>query len=302
MSSAPDIADPRDVITFDLSHVSDMTYSLSVIRTEIYSAMFILCLTGYFIRIWQHRKEPQAHLSVIAHIALLIMFGAALPHMKPVFQALFYYPAERLGDVSPLFQINEAMRHFDKMVAAQPLPTGDPNETIFTRLASFSWNFVEMTRNAIVSAFFYGLFTLLSLLAGLLATPFYFLQITLVQVGFAFSPIAFGALAVPALRDKGAGYLSMLASILSWPLGFALVAAMTNIALGAFPAAQGSAGFAFGPIIAAIVAATIMIVGTIMVPPTALYIFLYGGTVFNPISAAASGIPVIGRIASFRGR
>jgi hypothetical protein len=298
MSAAPGIADPRDVVTFDLKKVTDMTYAFDSIRTEIYMVMFLLCLTGYFARIWQNRKEPQAHMAVIGHIGFLIMFAAALTPLKPVFQALFYYPAEKLADATPLFQINEVMNHFDKMMASQP----QGGSSILDNLSKFTWNFVEMTRNAMVSAVFYGLFLIMSALASIIAMPFYFLQVTLVEVGFAFAPIAFGALAVPALKDKGSGYLCMLASIMAWPLGFCVVAAMANIVLAAFPAASGSAGFAFGPLIAGIVAAVIMLVGTVMVPATCLYIFLYGGTVFNPISAAASAIPIAGRAFSARGR
>ena len=41
-------------------------------------------------------------------------------------------------------------------------------------------------------------------------------------------PIAICALSVPALRDRAAAYLSMTASVLAWPLGFAIVAAAAN--------------------------------------------------------------------------
>lgn len=295
MSAAPGVADPRDVISFDLRKVTEMTYAFGQIRTEIYIAMFLLCLVGYFSRVWNNRDRPETHFMVIPHIALLIVFGAALPHMRPLFMALFYYPAEKLGDVAPLFQINEAMNHFDRRLAATP--NGD---TAF--LDSFSWNVMELTRNAIVSGFFYGLYLLMAAVASLIATPFYFLQVTLVETCFAFSPIAFGCLAVPALKDKGAGFLTMLASIMSWPMGFAVVAAMTNITLSAFPAAAGSTGFALGPLLSAIVAAAVMLVGTLMVPPTAFYLFMHGGTVFNPVANAVGAVPYVGRMISAGGR
>lgn len=298
MSAAASIPGQPVTLTFDLTRIQDMKYAFDALRIEIYSVMFILCLAGYFMRVWQTRSEPNTHFMVIPHIALLIVFGAAFPHMRPLFQTLFYTPAEKLSEVSSLFQLNEAMNYFDRQVAAAP----ESNDSILGYLGDFTWNFFEMSRRAIVSWFFTGLYIVLATIAGLIATPFYFLQLTLVETCFAFSPIAFGCMAVPALREKGVGFLTMLASIMAWPMGFAIVAAMTNIALSAFPAASGVGGLALGPLIGTIVGAAVMLVGTLMVPPTAFYLFMHGGTVFNPLSNAAGAIPFVGRVINFKGR
>lgn len=279
-------------ITFDLSKVQDLSAAFSGLRDEIYLVMFILCLIGYFSRIWQNRKEPQAHLMTIGSISLIIVLASppAIAFWRPLLYSIFYYPAEKLASSSTVFQINEAMNAFSAI--QQDAQRNGP---------SISWNLLSLTRYGIQSIFFYGLYIILCQIAAIVVVPFLFLQRCIVEFGFAFCPIAFGALTVPKLTDRGAGFLAMTASFLAWPLGFAIVAAMANIALSAWPAA-GNGGAVIGPLVSAIVAALILIVGSIMVPSTCLYIFLYGGTVFNPISAAASGIPFVGRVFSFRGR
>jgi hypothetical protein len=46
-----------------------------------------------------------------------------------------------------------------------------------------------------------------------------------------------------------------------------------------------------------LVAAIIMIFGTLLVPPTMLFIFLHGGTHIDPIMSAARSIPALGSFA-----
>jgi hypothetical protein len=86
---------------------------------------------------------------------------------------------------------------------------------------------------------------------------------------------------------------------------------MSNVCLAAFPQIGSSAGVTtagaavgsvIAPVVGLLVGSITMIVGVVLVPPTALYIFLYGGTLFNPISAAASSLPMAGRLFAFKGR
>jgi hypothetical protein len=51
------------------------------------------------------------------------------------------------------------------------------------------------------------------------------------------------------------------------------------------------------PILQILVAAIIMIFGSILVPPTMFFLALYGGTHIDPIMSAARSIPMLGSFA-----
>jgi hypothetical protein len=297
------------MISFDFSKLEAYGSGFESLRLEIYTIAFLLFLTGYFSRIWSKRKDPSAHLETIGAVAMLILISVMMnPIIRPLATTIFYYPAEKLESSNTMFQMNEALNYFQKSINP---PEQAESQSFFQKLGNFVWNFAEMTKNGIISAVVWLLYLILMAIASIVALPFYFLQRTLSIALFAFSPIAVACLSVPALRDKGAGYLSMMFSVLSWPLGFAIVAGMANVCLAAFPtignvpmttSPAGAVGSVLAPIVGLLVGAIIMIIGVVLVPPTALYIFLYGGTLFNPLSAAASSIPVIGRAFAFKGR
>jgi hypothetical protein len=297
------------MIRFNLDKLTAFERSFDDLRLEIYTIAFLIFLTGYFARIWSKRKDPAAHLETIGVVAMLILISVMMnPLIRPLATTLMYYPAEKLEASNTMFQMNEALNYFQKSINP---PEAAAQQTFFEKLGSFVWNFAEMTKNGLISAVLWILYLFLMTVASLLALPFYFLQRTLIIALFAFSPIAVACLSVPALRDKGAGYLSMTFSVLAWPLGFALVAAMSNVCLAAFPQIGSSAGVTtagaavgsvIAPVVGLLVGSITMIVGVVLVPPTALYIFLYGGTLFNPISAAASSLPMAGRLFAFKGR
>lgn len=290
------------MIRFDLtSPMQGVANAFASLQTYVFSVAFLVTLIGYYAQVWRRRSEPAKTVEALVVIGLCVMAAASVAFWRPYVVNLFYFPAEQLAQASSTFQLNLAVNNFLKGLNGLVSEAASSGGTL-QNAAHFLWNLSSITRAALLGLVIQVFVYVLAIIGAFIALPFYFLQHVLVEVFFAFAPIAICALTVPAFREKAVSYLAMTASVLAWPLGFSIVAAATNIVFQVpFNAADG--GVASGvatllePVLRELVAAIIMLFGTLLVPPTLLYIFLHGGTHIDPILSAARSVPALGSFA-----
>ncbi|HWA09509.1 MAG TPA: hypothetical protein VG838_08680 [Opitutaceae bacterium] len=293
------------MIRFDLTApMQSVSSAFDSLQTYVYSVAFLVTLLGYYVQVWRRRGEPAKTLEAFALTGLCVMFAASVSFWRPYVVNLFYFPAEQLARASSVFQLNLAINNFFhgmSNLVTDTATNSSGSTSTFQQVAQFMWNFSEITKAALLGASIQLLVDVLTIIGAFIALPFYFLQHVLVVVFFSFMPIAICGLTVPAFRDKAVAYMSMTASVLAWPLGFSIVAAATNtvfqIPFTPDGGVAGGVAIILEPLLKELVAAVIMIFGTLLVPPTMLFIFLYGGTHIDPIMSAARSIPVLGGLA-----
>ena len=293
------------MISFDLTGPTQaLTSAFSSLVTYVYGVAFLVTLIGYYAQVWKHRREPTRTLEALGLIALCVMFASSVAFWRPYVVNLFYYPAQQLSQASSVFQLNLAINNFFQgmaNLAKDPANGGSAGPGTVQQWAHFLWNLGQVTRAALLGLMIQMLVDVLTIIGGLIALPFYFFQRVLVEALFTFMPIAICALSVPALRDRATAYMSMTASVLAWPLGFAIVAAAANTAFqvpfSSGGTGAGMVGAVLEPVLRELVAAIIMIFGSILVPPTMFFLALYGGTHIDPVMSAARSVPALGSFA-----
>ena len=90
------------------------------------------------------------------------------------------------------------------------------------------WERVFSPAVTIVEGIMTAVLWLASLAAGFLLSLAYSGQHVLLQAAYAFAPIFFGLLAVPAIRSIGVQYLLNVTGILLWPLGWGFCSLVTE--------------------------------------------------------------------------
>lgn len=292
------------MIRFDLTApLQNVSSAFDSLQTYVYGVAFLLTLIGYYAQVWRHRSEPQKSLEALGLIALTVLFAASISFWRPYVVNLFYFPAEQLARANSVFRLNLAINNFYhgmKDLVADPAAGAAGGGTV-EKVVHFLWNFGEITKAALLALVIQCFVYVLTLLGAFIALPFYFFQQVLVVALFTFMPVAICALTVPALRDRAVAYMGMTASVLAWPLGFSIVAAATNVVFDVpfNPGDSVAGGVAqmLEPILRELVAAIIMVIGTVLVPPTMFFIALYGGAHIDPIMSAARSVPMLGSFA-----
>lgn len=294
------------MIRFDLSAPTQaLSSAFGALSTYVYGVAFLVTLIGYYAQVWRHRREPSHAIEALVTIALCVMFAASISFWRPYVVNVFYYPAQQLAQANSVFQLNQAVNNFLQGMASlvkDPANGGTSGPSTVQQVAHLVWNFASITRAALLGLVIQAFVYVLSTLGAFIALPFYFFQRVLVEALFTFMPIAICALSVPALRDRASAYLSMTASVLAWPLGFSIVAAAANTVFqvpfdGGSTVAVSTVASVLEPLLKELVAAIIMIFGSLLVPPTMFFMALYGGTHVDPIMSAARSIPMLGSFA-----
>ena len=266
------------MIRFDLTAPTQaLTSAFGSLQTYVYGVAFIVTLIGYYAQVWRHRREPAYALEAIVLIGLCVVFSASISFWRPYVVNLFYYPAQQLAQASSTFQLNQAINNFLQgmtNLVKDAATSGSSGTGTVQEIAHLAWNFSAITRAALLGLVIQAFVYVLAIIGAFIALPFYFFQRVLVEALFTFMPIAICALSVPALKDRATSYLSMTASVVAWPLGFSIVAAAANTVFQVpFDSAAGAAGstgapMLLGPVLQELVAAIIMLFGTLLVPPT----------------------------------
>ncbi len=275
------------MIKFNLdSPLLQLTAALDALAPWVGGVAFLLTLFGYYSQVWQQRHDPPRMLEALGCISLAVALAFSTSLWWPLLVNLLYYPAEFLAGRGTLFQINWSVNHFFGAMTnlVTDVGSGSNGHGQLSPVWNFTWNFTRITRAGVTDLVIHALVSTATFLAGIVVLPFYFLQHFLVVVLSKLLPVAVCSLTVPALRGRAAQYFALTLSILAWPLGFTVVALVTNaIVLSNFvPSGASVAAAALAKTVQTLVAALVMILGTLLVPPTLLYLF-------RPTPSAASG-------------
>jgi hypothetical protein len=267
------------------------------IRYWIYGVSFIVTLIGYYNHVWKNRSSPPAALAGIGKISLCVLMSVSIPVWRPLVTNLFYWPANTLAAETDSFKISAVLNILNKhQHQLDESLDGDKKEEsgVLKRAYKFLANGIDVGIRTLKNMIMLGINALIQFIMNWVTIPFYYVQKALVPVMFAFLPIAICALACDALKPKAMTYICWLASVLSWPLGFTIVAGLVHTMLLGVESVTTNAPdivmFTFRVNMAAIV----FLVGTLTVPPTTFYIFTQGGASFSPVNQAASAIPYVG--------
>ncbi len=90
------------------------------------------------------------------------------------------------------------------------------------------WNVMSLLHNLTTDLIITGVLFLVGLLASFLLFWAYIIQSIILNLGYALSPLLIGFMAIPALKHTGTRYLTNLAGVLLWPLGWAVAALVTQ--------------------------------------------------------------------------
>ena len=289
--------DTTQTLRFDFTQpAAELEQALDSIKPWVLGVCFLFSLLAYYSQVWRRRQNPERSFEAIMVVALTVLCSAATPLWRPLMINLLYWPAETLATQNSMFHMNRAVNSMtDSLNQARQQPGAQPpgqqpqpEQGTLQKVTRFIWNLTGMTTDALLSILIQVIVYILGFIGMVLIIPFYFLQHALVPILFTFLPCAICGLALPMLRDKCVAFICMTFSVLSWPLGFSLVAAATNIVF-----ITPLEGDILGPVgIRLIVAAFVMIFGTLLVPPTMFYIFLYGGTHIDPVMSGVRSLPM----------
>jgi hypothetical protein len=309
--------------------MNDLTYSLTFrlnpnaplqamksdfdsLSVYVFSVAFLITLAGYYAHIWRKRSEPTKTLESLGIMALIVLFAASIAVWRPLVVNIFYWPAEQLASQSHNFDPAQTMSQFssslNKVMIENAAAQKDQNTSAIKKAWNFVWNIGSLTTAALGDLIFKFMLFASSYVALFITLPFYFLQRVLIEVLFTFMPIAICALYTPALHNRAMSYISTTCSVLAWPLGFAIVSAATNLVFStpffgdtnvSDPNVASTINFQVqyvAPFWQILVGALVNIGGTLLVPPTMFYLFMYGGTHIDPIMSGARMMPGIGNI------
>ena len=246
--------------------------------------VYFILITGLIARLVRTVESNGEMISMITPIFLCFFLIAIISTLSFWFERLdagFNEVAETINEnfgAEP-FEVTEALL---KTVSEDPEAEG--------------WG-VERIVNSVYLSIVYGLSKLAVITAALFQIPFYLLQYILKWLGYLLLPIALALFAFPSLRNIGVKIISNLLAVLAWPIGFAI----TNLAamgfINDFATAATFSGndtgvslymMSSGSLIMGIIAALILIVGTISTP-VIMFVLFSSGAALQAITSATTG-------------
>ena len=90
------------------------------------------------------------------------------------------------------------------------------------------WNVLSQLHNFTTDLIITAILWLVGWIAALLMFWGYIIQSVILNIGYALSPLLIGFMAIPPLKHTGTRYLTNLAGVLLWPLGWAVAALVTQ--------------------------------------------------------------------------
>ncbi|MBC2592851.1 hypothetical protein H5P28_01125 [Ruficoccus amylovorans] len=154
---------------------------------------------------------------------------------------------------------------------------------------------VERIVNSVYLSIVYGISKLGITVAALFQVPFYILQYVLKWLGFLFLPIGLALFMFPSLANIGVKLIANMLAVMAWPIGFAI----TNLAamglVEDFADASTFSGndtgaalymMSFGSLIMGLIAALILVIGT-LATPTIMFMIFASGTGLQALAGSA---------------
>ncbi|MDQ8195664.1 hypothetical protein QEH59_14615 [Coraliomargarita sp. SDUM461004] len=249
----------------------------------MFVAYFIL-LTGLIVRLMRVSESNADMVSMIKPVFTCFFIVALIATISFWFEKLdegFYHAAETINANfgSEPFEVSDAL-----LEAIEEDPEAE------------GWG-VDRIVNSVYLALVFGTTKFFITLAALFQIPFLILQYALTWLGFLFLPIGLALFIFPSLSNIGVKLISNILAVMAWPIGFAI----TNLAaisfINDFATSStftgnntGSALYmmSFGSMIMGLVAALILIVGT-LATPTIMFLLFSSGAILEGATNAATG-------------
>ncbi len=249
----------------------------------MFIAYFIL-LTGLIVRI---AKLSDGNADVVAMT-------------KPVFTCFFIvaiistssYWVEKLD-----YGFYGLAEHINENFGSEPFEvTKALMDTVAEDPEADGWG-VDRIVQSIYLSVVYGLSKFFIVLIALIQVPVYLMQFILKWLGVLFLPIGLALFIFPSLSSIGVRLISNILAVMAWPVGFAI----TNLAAMGFVNDFGTAAtysgnttgealymMSFGSLVMGLIAALILVIGTIATP-TVMFILFSSGAGLQGLTGVASG-------------
>ena len=183
------------------------------LHTLLLSVAYALFVTGIIVTV-HHQFSRRILLHLLVRIMVLTSLLVFLPVWGDQLQQLLQDSILSGLGVDP----SQVYQQFNQLLVIKRDPTTQ----------SSWWNVMSQLHNFTTDIIITALLWLVGQLASLMMFWGYIIQSVILNLGYALSPLLIGFMAIPALKHTGTRYLTNLAGVLLWPLGWAVAALVTQ--------------------------------------------------------------------------
>jgi hypothetical protein len=183
------------------------------LHTLLLSVAYALFVTGIIVTV-HHQFSHKILLRLLVRILVLTSLLVFLPVWGNVIQNLLQESIISGLGVDP----SQIYKQFLELLIIKRDPS---------TLSSW-WNVLSLLHNITTDLIITAVLFLVGHFASLMMFWGYIFQKVILNMGYALSPLLIGFMAIPALKHTGARYLTNLAGVLLWPLGWAVAALVTQ--------------------------------------------------------------------------
>ena len=198
--------------TFDSIFPTFLT-KCAELHTLLLSVAYALFVTGIIVTV-HHQFSHRILLHLLVRILVLTSLLVFLPVWGNQIQQLLQDSILSGLGVDP----TQVYQQFVQLLVIQR----------DTTTQSSWWNVMSQLHNFTTDLIITAILWLIGWLASLLMFWGYIIQSVILNLGYALSPLLIGFMAIPALKHTGTRYLTNLAGVLLWPLGWAVAALVTQ--------------------------------------------------------------------------
>jgi len=183
------------------------------LHTLLLSVAYALFIAGIIVTV-HHQFSHRILLHLLVRIMVLTSLLVFLPVWGNQIQQLLQDSILSGLGVDP----RQVYQQFVQLLVIQRDTTTQPSW----------WNVMSLLHNLTTDLIITVILWLVGLLASFLMFWAYIIQSIILNLGYALSPLLIGFMAIPALKHTGTRYLTNLAGVLLWPLGWAVAALVTQ--------------------------------------------------------------------------
>ena len=183
------------------------------LHTLLLSVAYALFVTGIIVTV-HHQFSHKILLHLLVRILVLTSLLVFLPVWGNMIQNLLQASIMSGLGVDP----SQIYKQFLELLVIKRDPS---------TLSSW-WNVLSQLHNITTDLIITAVLFLVGHFASLMMFWGYIFQKVILNMGYALSPLLIGFMAIPALKHTGARYLTNLAGVLLWPLGWAVAALVTQ--------------------------------------------------------------------------
>jgi len=186
------------------------------LHTLLLSVAYALFVTGIIVTV-HHQFSRKTLLHLLVRIMVLTSLLVYLPVWGNVIQNLLQDSILSGLGVDP----TNVYQQFNQLLVINNDPSQNPSQPSW-------WNIIAQLHNFTADLIITALLWLIGMAASLLMFWAYIFQTVILNMGYALSPLLIGFMAIPALKHTGTRFLTNLAGVLLWPLGWAVAALVTQ--------------------------------------------------------------------------